>query len=378
MNPLNRSLISTASLLAFASFAAAQNSQPTEQSGSSLSGLLNNARYELGRGLTFRSLDGESSLTFGGQAQIGYSYAEDAGGNNSETSNWDANARLRMHGNSGAFTYFVQMDSAANANDAGSNLIDAWVGYKLADGINLRLGQQKMRSALSADTSMNDTDFETVTRSIATNAFAGARATGALVEGEAGMFNWHLGAMNAGTAGGLGGNQANDDTDMAVTAGFSVGNCGNSEAWSEGDLARSGSFSWIAGATLTQQNDDAGLGGDDTTVSTEYFGMKMGNGLAGQLELFQASGDDNTLLDATGANVQVSYTLAKSGDHQYGFVLRHSMIDVDAAADEVTETVVGINDYHHGHNLKTQLQLSQNDDGTNDNMSLDLLFTVVF
>jgi len=373
-------------LLAFASVAAAQNATAHEQGGSSISRLFHSARYELGRGLTLSSLDGESSVTFGGQAQIGYSYAEGISGLTDDTSNWDANARLRMHGNSGNFSYFVQMDAAGSDSD-NSDLIDAWVGHKLADGINLRLGQQKMRSALSADTSMNDTDFETVTRSIATQLFAGLRATGALVEGTHGMFNWHLGVMNRGTAAGVNaaedliaafnGNavalaQANDDTDMAVTAGFSVGNCGNSESWSEGDLARSGSFSWILGATATQQNGQD----DDPMVINEFLGLKFGNGFAAQFEGFSLEGD--VLSDAVGANAQISYTLAKNGSWQPGFVARYSMVDVDGSADETTETAVGVNAYHDAHNLKTQLQVTNRDVGTNDFTSLDLLFTVVF
>ena len=55
---MTRSLISTASLLALASALAAQNPQTLPQtSGSSISGALNSARYEFGRGLTFSSQD---------------------------------------------------------------------------------------------------------------------------------------------------------------------------------------------------------------------------------------------------------------------------------------------------------------------------------
>ena len=84
-NPLTRTLIPTASLLAFASVVAAQNTQSLQQlegkvstlpqaSGSSLSGFLNSARYEFGRGLTFSSPEGENSMTIGGQVQVGYGY----------------------------------------------------------------------------------------------------------------------------------------------------------------------------------------------------------------------------------------------------------------------------------------------------------------
>ena len=57
---------------------------PNPQSaGSSVSGFLNNARYE-GRGLTFSSVDGGNSMTVGGQVQAGYSWADD--GDNSANS----------------------------------------------------------------------------------------------------------------------------------------------------------------------------------------------------------------------------------------------------------------------------------------------------
>ena len=90
-NPLTRTLIPTASLLAFASVVAAQNTQSLQQlegkvstlpqaSGSSLSGFLNSARYEFGRGLTFSSPDGDNSMTIGGQVQVGYGYTDRDGG----------------------------------------------------------------------------------------------------------------------------------------------------------------------------------------------------------------------------------------------------------------------------------------------------------
>ncbi|MEC9047119.1 MAG: porin, partial [Planctomycetota bacterium] len=146
-NPLTRSLIPTASILAFASVVAAQNPQ---SAGSSVSGFLNNARYELGRGLTFSSVDGGNSMTVGGQVQAGYSWADD--GDNSANSSFGTDARLRVGGSvmDGKASYFVQM----NPSDGGANnqnLVDAWVGWGLTDSINLRLGQQKMRSGLSAD-----------------------------------------------------------------------------------------------------------------------------------------------------------------------------------------------------------------------------------
>ena len=397
-NPLTQSLISTASLLAFASVVAAQNSQPAEQSGSSLSDVLKNARYEFGRGLTFTSADGENSMTVGGQIQAGYSWSEDNDGN-TDGSDFGTDARVRLGGSvwDGNVSYFVQMNPAGGGQGNG-DLIDAWVGMHVADGINLRLGQQKMRSGLSADTSANDTDFETVTRSGATDEFANRRATGALLEGAVmeDRLNWHFGIANSTTAGYAASNplkaaagqavasngQGNDDTDMMVTAGVSLGShAGNSESWSEGDLARSGDMQWLTGLTITNDN-----GAENYQTINAYGGIKVGNGLAGQVEYWTRDADLGDTTD-NGGYVQLSYTMEKSGNMQPGFVARYTTVDWESplgagTADlEGTGMTLGVNAYYAAHNLKAQLQYTQGElEGLVDDetSSIDLLFTVVF
>ncbi len=392
---MTRSLITTASLLAFASAVAAQDLP--QATGSSVGGFLNNARYELGKGLTFASQDGGNSMTVGGQLQAGYSWTQfnlDGAGNVGDDYSFDSSfntaARLRVGGSvmDSKYSYFVQMN-AANGDQGNGNLIDAWVGMHVADGINLRLGQQKMRSGLSADTSANDTDFETISRSSATNEFANARTTGALLEGHAmdGRFNWHFGIANGGTAANAasqilflagGANQANDDTDMMVTAGASFGShAGNSESWSEGDLARSGEMQWIAGATITVDNGAA----DDLQTINVFGGLKAGNGLAAQAEYWTRDADNADTTD-DGAHVQVSYTMAKSGSMQPGFVARYAMVDFDNGV-EGNEFTLGVNAYYAAHNLKWQLEYAS---GATENFAADdiessairLLCTVVF
>jgi hypothetical protein len=387
-NPLTRTLIPTASLLAFASVVAAQNAQSLPQlegkistlpqsAGSSIGGFLNSARYELGRGLTFTSQDGGSGMTVGGQVQVGYGWGEDAASGNTNESEFDADARIRVGGSmmDGKASYFVQM-SPTDGGQGTDNLVDAWVGWQVRDDINLRFGQQKMRSGLSADTSANDTDFETATRANSTDYFANRRATGALIEGAfmEGRGNWHAGVMNDGTsAANDGPGQGNDDTDMAWTAGVSFGShAGNSESWSEGDLARSGDMQWIAGATITADN-----GADNFTTVNVYGGVKMGNGVAGQVEWWSRDSDNTSTTD-DGGYAQVSYTMAKSGSMQPGFVARWSVVGGDNFADDLTEITVGANAYYAEHNLKTQVQISNLDDGTDDATSIDLLFTLVF
>ncbi len=164
-----------------------------------------------------------------------------------------------------------------------------------------------MRAGLSADTSANDTDFETISRSSATNEFANRRATGAMLEGAAmdGRFNWHFGVANSNTA-------------AQILRGVVV-----------------------AG----QANDD-----------TDYGGY-----------------------------VQLSYTMAKSGSMQPGFVARFGTVNLDQAGEnfEGPEFVLGASAYFAEHNLKWQLQYAS---GTVENFvaediessSISLRCTVVF
>ena len=341
--------------------------------------MLRNASYDFGRGLTFTSQDGEASMNIGGQIQAGYNWTEDDDG--TINSDWSvASSRLRVGGQvMDGLTYFMQMDPQGGGQQNG-DLVDAWVGWQINDAVHVRLGQQKMRSGLSADTSANDTDFETVTRSDATNEFANGRATGALFTGHGmeGRFNWHAGVMNNGTASGT--QQNNDGTDMSLTVGASFGSGGNSEDWSEGDLARSGNASWLAGVTLTQDNAAA----DDFMTINAYGGFKAGNGFAGQVELWSRDADGADTTD-TGFYVQGSYTLAKNASWQPGFVARFGSVSLDGGAGDdadTTEIVVGVNAYYAAHNLKSQLQVRQGTtevgEADTDLTSVDLLFTLVF
>ena len=129
---------------------------------------------------------------------------------------------------------------------------------------------------------------------------------------------------------------------------------------------------WIAGATITADN-----GADNFTTVNVYGGVKMGNGIAGQVEWWNRDSDNTSSTD-DGGYAQVSYTMAKSGNMQPGFVARWSVVGGDNFADDQTEITVGANAYYAEHNLKTQVQISNLDDGTNDATSIDLLFTLVF
>jgi len=311
---------------------------------------------------------------------------------------FSSDARLRVGGSvmDGKASYFVQMNPSGGGQD-NDNLVDAWIGWNVADGINLRVGRQKMRSGLSADTSANDTDFETISRSSATNEFANLRATGAMLEGAVmeGRLNWHLGVANSGTAGNSASqilrigtaipDQGNDDTDLMVTAGLSFGShAGNSEDWSEGDLARSGESQWIAGATVTLDRRATDPVDQDNETANIFGGFKSGSGFAGQVEYWNRNQEDTDATDY-GGYVQLSYTMAKSDSMQPGFVARFGTVNLDQVGENIEgpELILGVNAYFADHDLKWQLQYAS---GTVENFaaediessSISLLCTVVF
>jgi hypothetical protein len=308
------------------------------------------------------------------------------------TNNFAVNkARLTVGGSvfNENITYFVQTDFA----NGGDDLVDAWAGWRMNEGINIRLGQQKMRSSLQADASLTDNVGELVTSALATQGFAGQRATGVLVEGNSGNMNWHVGAMNNSTSGtdvvilGQGQNNAPGENELNYTAGVSFGSGpGNSEDWSEGDLAQGGNSSWIAGASLLLSNEGDGEG---ETVNA-FGGWKSGSGIAVQAEWFVRENDDNGFgAGSNGFYGQFSYTMPASDGVQYGAVARYSVIDLDDNG-ESSEVSVGVNAYYHEHALKTQLQVTFTDTDivllpfynvAGDDLgstSLDLLFTLMF
>ena len=362
----------------------AQNAPPAE-SGSlrnSLYGSIEggSASYQPGKGLTFSTANAEDfTINISGQVQAGFYSVDDddeliggAAGPSVDNSNGFETraARMRLGGNvfNENITYFIQTDFA------GDDLVDGWAGWQMSKGLNLRLGQQKMRSSLQADASLSDNVGEMVDSSIATQRFAGGRSTGALLEGNSGRFNWHFGAMNNSTAGVDAAGQANaaGENELGYTLGFSTGSdSGNSESWSEGDLKHGGNLSWIGGASLLMINE----GADEASSINVFAGLKSGSGLAAQLEIFIR--DDETF-DSEGLYGQVSYTAAPTGGTQFGGVARYSTVDVDGA--ETSELSLGVNGYYHEHAMKTQLQIAtlEGDGLAGEATRLDLLFTLVF
>ena len=338
----------------------------------------------------------EFTINIAGQVRAGFYAIDDDDGVGAPAITDNSNgfdvwaARLRLSGNvfNKNITYFLQGDFAGDsaANDRAAGLVDGWAGWQMSDSVNLRLGQQKMRSSLQADASLSDNVGEMAWSSIATSWFAGNRSTGALLEGNSGNVNWHFGAMNNSTAGvdsaadpisaapptAGGQRNAGGENELNYTLGVSVGSdSGNSESWTEGDLAHAGNSSWISGASILLINE----GADEDSSINLYAGWKSGSGVAAQAEIFIR--EDETY-DSEGFYGQLSYTMPSTEGVQYGGAARYSMLDVDGA--EVSEISLGVNAYYHEHALKSQLQVSsvEADRLDGDIARFDLLFTLMF
>ncbi|MGA0059683.1 MAG: porin [Planctomycetota bacterium] len=347
--------------------------------------------YTPGSGMTFSAQDASAfSINISGQVQPGFTYAW--GEDISDVSSFGLKTtRLRFAGNvyNDDVTYFLQLD-AADGGEGNGNVVDAWAAWRVMDGINIRFGQQKMRSSLQADASLSDTDTEMAYNAAATSFFAGRRSTGVLVEGNSGNINWHAGAMNNSTAGfEATGSQLNESNELDFTFGANYSSDGtNTEGWSEGDLDHSGNLSYIAGANLLIGNDQspflpAPSADNDSTTLNLFAGVKTGSGIAVQAELFSRSDDDGTNeLDHSGFYAQASYTLAPGQGTQWGGVVRVSSIDIDGFGTQ-SEFALGANAYYHKHKLKTQVMLTfanvDPDAGSEtDATALDILFTLMF
>ena len=128
---------------------------------------------------------------------------------------------------------------------------------------------------------------------------------------------------------------------------------------------------WIAGATITVDNGAA----DDTQTINVFGGYKGGNGLAAQFDLWSRTWTTPTPR-MTASRSRPPTWPSRATCSRVSCALLDISLD---GADDATQIAIGANAYYAEHNLKTQLQVTLDDDGNAaDDDSLDLLFTLVF
>jgi hypothetical protein len=393
-----------------------------------------------GSGLTYDDGSGAFGLNWLNFVQASWSYAnnEDAADINS----FDipvARTQLRGHAFNRDITYRLQLDLAEDDERNGSILKDAYAQYNFSRSddsrVGLRFGQGKTLFGLEGTGWVHGLWF--VDRSIASQAFAGARSRGAWLIGslseKSRPVRFALGAMNGDSSGSI---AAGDPTTTPVTSGF-VG-VGEENSNGSNELSYVASTNWdLLGdffggeqtAEYWRQGDMRGENGD--CRGTIGAGIALGNGVDADTsrDIESTSINLNTAWNAKNWNVlaewfarrdnlqsgvsdeedvsgwaaSLGYLLPKSGGStlQWGLGLRVGMVETDAGeaggvdlltgvrgigavAGEATEVSAVVNAFYSGHACKTQFQYTWQDvdpsaaDSGQTNHILSVLFQLTF
>jgi phosphate-selective porin len=329
-----------------------------------------------GSGITYDGGDqfGINMLNFV-QARWAYGNKENA----DDTNAFDvprARTLLRGHAFNKNINYVLQVDY----QDTQDSIVrDAYVHWNFADGIGLRMGQAKTQWGLENTGTIRGTMF--TERSSASQLFDlggdNPRTQGAWLMGTAveNKLRWSVAAIN-----GLGNEgDANDDNELGLVASANFDvlgdyfGAGGREWWQQGDL-RDGDrkLAGTIGAGYGMDNTNAGRPAPDTETTAINVNTAWSiQGFQVMGEWFDSSADtDNvtTSADLNGYYLQGTYALGKSGDSslQWAVGLRYSFVDTTdfstaATGTEITDISVVVNALYHGHNCKTQFEVTKRD-----------------
>jgi phosphate-selective porin len=347
-----------------------------------------------------------SGITYDGGDQFGinmlnFVQARWAFGNNEnapDTNSFDVprtRTLLRGHAFNKNINYVLQVDY----QDTQDSIVrDAYVHWNFADSIGLRMGQAKSQWGLENTGTIRGTMF--TERSSASQAFVGGgdnpRTQGAWLMGTAveNKLRWSLAAIN-----GLDNEGAtNDDNELGLVASANFDvlgdyfGAGGREWWQQGDL-RDGDrkLAGTIGAGYGMDNTNAGRPAPDTETTAINVNTAWSiQGFQVMGEWFDSSAETDNVAgsaDLNGYYLQGTYALGKSGDSslQWAVGLRYSFVDATdsttaAIADEVTDISVVVNALYHGHNCKTQFEVTKRDFDTADTTDyiLGVAFQLVF
>lgn len=346
-----------------------------------------------------------SGITYDGGDQFGinmlnFVQARWAYGNNEnadDTNAFDvprARTLLRGHAFNKNINYVLQVDY----QDTQDSIVrDAYVHWNFADGIGLRMGQAKSQWGLENTGTIRGTMF--TERSSASQVFDlggdNPRTQGAWLMGTAveNKLRWSIAAVN-----GLGNEgNANDDNELGLVASANFDvlgdyfGAGGREWWQQGDLrdgdrALKGTIGAGYGMDNTVSaapaNPDTELTAINVNTAWSIQGFQViGEWFDGSAETDNVAGSN----DANGYYLQGTYALGKSGDSslQWALGLRYSFVDTTESipvGDEVTDISVVVNALYHGHNCKTQFEVTKRDFDTADTTDyiLGVAFQLVF
>lgn len=346
-----------------------------------------------------------SGITYDGGDQFGinmlnFVQARWAFGNNenaADTNSFDvprARTLLRGHAFNKNINYVLQVDYMDDQTD--SIVRDAYVHWNFAEGVGIRLGQGKTQWGLENTGTIRGTMF--TERSAASQLFSlsgtgdNNRSRGAWLMGTNmdSKLRWSIGLIN-----GLGTEEAaNDDNELGLVASANYDLLGDyfggqREWWSQGDL-RDGdrNLKGTIGVGYGMDNNNPGpvAGADVETTGLNVNTAWSVQGFQVIGEYYDATIEEDTVAGDVGADgyyVQGTYALGKSGDSalRYALGLRYSFVDAtELGGDEQTDISVVLDALYHGHNCKTQLEVTKRDLDAADTTDyiLGVAFQLVF
>jgi hypothetical protein len=401
-----------------ASLAVAQDGGP--------SGVKIDTSYTPGRGLTFDA--GEAfSLTLLSYAQAGWQYGRMADGEDSnDFSLARARSALRGHVFRRNIQYFLQLDYLDRDQqifDEDDNLVgvqsngpvlDAWAQWNFLengnDSIGLRVGLAKSYQGLEATGFANGLFF--VDRSSTSQVFSSQRSQGAWLHGRNldGHLHWTAGAQNGDVSPlrtPLAAQAANDDNELTFVGSVAFDVFGNlfggdlREFWQQGNVHNDGKTRGTVGAGGMFGNNKPVAAGPDVEATQLNLNTawEFGCGFGVQAECFFRRDDPkgDTGLSSNGFYGQGMYVLPKMGnsDLRWGIGLRYSDLRADALVPapvdggpipvlnfRAREITAVVDAFYHGHNCKTQFEVTRQQikvaDASDWNNIFGVFFQVVF
>lgn len=315
------------------------------------------ATLQPGKGVGFKSPDGNATLNIGGRVQIRHTYEE-----KSDSSTFSV-PRLRL-GFKGtlyqAWSFEVQTDLAKKEK---ATLKDGFVERTLGEHTRLRFGQFKTAFDRQQLESSGRQTF--VDRNIASDALGKARDIGVQAHGKAmkGVVQYNAGLFN-----GAGEGNASPNGGHMAVARVSLNPLGDF-GLSQGDVKPSASPRVFVDLAGYHAQDESGHSLDGTTGLAAGAGVKYA-GLYATGEYFVKRAHAGA--DADGFYAQAGYMIAPEA---FELAARYAQVDPDAAADDDTrtETTVAANLFFEkaGHNLKLTADASLLTDATESGAARD-------
>jgi len=367
-----------------------------------------------GSGIT---IDGGDSFALKLKNQFQYKWTYMSMENAANTNTFDVRrARTALSGH--VFNKNIKFMLKNDWEDAnGRSIKDAWVHWNFINEgdntIGVRLGQTKTQFGRSATGS--SASLEMIERDTATLAFADTRSRGIAVHGQhmpEDKLHWSFGIYNATTASDAATNRgeegSNDDNELNFVGTVRFDPMGDmnggkgDEAYQQADLRDAGSndkFLLSVGAGVEIANGKVGgVDVEGTSININAAAKVSGVSVLGEVFLRSDDPAVGTEEDATGFNIQGSYTLApaQGSDTRWGGALRITSVSVDdapvvgltgtslgAASGDIFEIGFGVNAFYKKHNMKTQVnytlqQVEPDGAADRDNHIIDIMFTLIF